>query len=157
MADIAARGGIAKATLYNSLRTKGDVLAELIRHDVASAIEDALTVRHDPAKALARLAWRVGTHPVMRGALTAEPQLAAVVVSSRREHPVWTDLHEQLTRMLTALGIDTDAAGRDVTMAWLLGIAVDPPHDPEGTVLIAQAQRLLGGLAAASPGLLSGE
>lgn len=146
MADIAARGGIAKATLYNSLRTKDDVLAELIRHDAAAAIDDALSVRHDPTKALARLAWRVGTHPVIRGALAAEPELAAAVVSPRGDHAIWTDLRAQLTGMLTALGIPVDDAARDVTLTWLLGIAVNPPHDPEGTVLIAQAQRVLGGL-----------
>lgn len=148
MADIAARGGIAKATLYNSLRTKEDVLAELVRHDVAAAIEDALSVRHDPAKSLARLAWRVAAHPVLRGALAAEPTLAADLMRPCPGHPVWDDLHNQLTVMLQQIGVDADDAAVAVALSWLLATAVQPPQDADGTVLLAQAQRVLGGLTA---------
>jgi len=57
MGDVAVRGGLAKATLYNHFRTKDDLVAGLIHDDVAELAADCRDLAaSDLAVALTRAA-----------------------------------------------------------------------------------------------------
>jgi AcrR family transcriptional regulator len=74
MGDIAVRGGLAKATLYNHFRTKDDVVAALVADDVVALADDCLDLaRDDLAVALTRAADAVAGHAVLAGLRDVEP------------------------------------------------------------------------------------
>lgn len=92
MVDIAATSGVAKATLYNHFRTKGEVLAALADSEVATALADTgeLVAGADLETALVRLLERAGEHPVVRRLAETEPAvLAAIVVPGPVAAPTW--------------------------------------------------------------------
>lgn len=92
MVDIAATSGVAKATLYNHFRTKGEVLAALADSEVAIALADTgeLVAGADLETALVRLLERAGEHPVVRRLAETEPAvLAAIVLPGPVAAPTW--------------------------------------------------------------------
>jgi len=92
MVDIAATSGVAKATLYNHFRTKGEVLAALADSEVATALADTgeLVAGADLETALVRLLERAGEHPVVRRLAETEPAvLAAIVLPGAVAAPTW--------------------------------------------------------------------
>lgn len=92
MVDIAATSGVAKATLYNHFRTKGEVLAALADSEVATALADTgeLVAGADLETALVRLLERAGEHPVVRRLAETEPAvLAAIVLPGPVAAPTW--------------------------------------------------------------------
>ena len=144
MVDIAVRSGMAKATLYNHFRTKEDVAHALVAQEVGLVLDDALTVKADPAKALARAAWRVSTHPALRGALSAEPALMGVITASLSTHPdVWDHIHQSVATLLEQTGLDHDEAATDLVLRWLCSCALLPLRDGQNPeVFLDQARRL---------------
>lgn len=144
MVDIAVRSGMAKATLYNHFRTKEEIVAALVLHDVNASIDDALTVKDDPAKALARAAWRASTHPALRGALKAEPALVGQILASHAtSHSVWEGITEAVHRLLEGAGLNTDAAHTDLVLRWLLSAALLPLREGDNPeVFLEQAKAL---------------
>ena len=142
MVDIAVRSGMAKATLYNHFRTKDEVVAALVLHDLNAAIDDALTVKEDPAKALARAAWRISSHPALRGALKAEPALVgAIVASHANQAPVWTGIHEAVHRLLHELTLATD--NTDLVVRWLFSAALLPLRQGDNPEVFLDQARVL--------------
>lgn len=82
MVDIAARSGVAKATLYNHFRTKSEVFAALVEHEIREAAAETaelVEVTGLPT-ALARLAERLGEHPVVRRLAATEPGVLSGVL-----------------------------------------------------------------------------
>ena len=61
MVDVAARSKVAKATLYNHFRTKDDVWAALIEHEIAALADECVVVARSEgvAAALERAADRL--------------------------------------------------------------------------------------------------
>ena len=77
MAQVAAAGGVAKATLYNHFRTRDAVLAALLVAEV-DAIVDAQAGKPIEA-ALADAAAAIADHPVRRGLARVEPAVLAAL------------------------------------------------------------------------------
>jgi AcrR family transcriptional regulator len=144
MVDISVRAGMAKATLYNHFRTKDDVVSALVLAECRDIVTDALTVRDDPAKALARAAWRCSTHPVLRGALTAEPSLAGTVLTHTSS---WDAMQDIVGELLAGVGLSATAAARDLVLRWLVTVALQGSQEAER--LLEQGQALAAGLAEA--------
>src|SRR4051794_11913933 len=71
MAQVAAAGGVAKATLYNHFRTRDAVLAALVIAQV-DALVDAQQGKPLDA-ALGDAAVAISAHPVRRGLARVEP------------------------------------------------------------------------------------
>jgi AcrR family transcriptional regulator len=132
MGDIAVRGGLAKATLYNHFRTKDDVWSALARRE-GNALAEALVAAAaaDLADALALTALAVGEHPG-RAAVTDPALLTG-----------WPVASDAVRRALVAAGRPDDPAGVDLVLRWLV-TQLSRPGD-ESTVR-AQAALLAAGL-----------
>lgn len=152
MVDIAVRSGMAKATLYNHFRTKDDIVAALVLHDVNATVQDALTVKDDPAKALARAAWRASTHPALRGALKAEPALVGHILATHATgHSVWEGITQAVQGLLEGCGLTPDRAQTDLVLRWLLSAALLPLREGDNPEVFLEQARALATSVCTSP------
>jgi AcrR family transcriptional regulator len=126
MSDIAAMGGIAKATLYNHFRTKDDVFVAVV-HDQVNRLgaECLLAAAEGLAPALALAAERIALHPAVRRVAAEEPAvLAALAVPG--EGGAWSAARSAVAATLAATGADSSAAATDVVLRWLASHLFDP-------------------------------
>ncbi len=146
MGDIAVRGGLAKATLYNHFRTKDEVVAALIADDLAELADDCRDLaRDDLAVALTRAADAVATHTVLAGLRTVEPSaLLAVVVPG--EGASWDAVRVRTAEVLDSSDRASGPEPVDLVLRWLAGHALQPGTQDSRA---AQAKALAAGLPTA--------
>jgi AcrR family transcriptional regulator len=152
MVDIAVRGGVAKATLYNHFRTKDEVISALVQAEADEIFKDALTVQDDAAKSLARAAWRLSTNTVLRGAVRAEPALTAAIIASYPTGTLWSHFDELVGQWLIAVGLRDEESGRDLLLRWLATTSLMPASTSQevgAQALFAQATLLVSCLKSA--------
>jgi AcrR family transcriptional regulator len=83
MSEVAALGGVAKATVYNHFRTKADVLAGLVESEVealgAECVQRAeqSAGRDGLADAVEHAAVRISEHRALRSVVSSEPEVLA--------------------------------------------------------------------------------
>ena len=126
MADVAVRGGLAKATLYNHFRTKSELVAGLVLDDVADLAQDCVDLaKDDAAVALTRAADAVATNPVVVGLRTVEPNalLAAATVSDGQ---VWTEIRRHVGRLLDTADVSSAPENVDLVCRWLVSFLTAP-------------------------------
>lgn len=143
MGDIAVRGGLAKATLYNHFRTKDEVIAALVADDLAELADDCRDLaRDDLAVALTRAADAVAGHAVLTALRTVEPTalLATVVPGSA---PSWDAVRERTAEVLDTSGRASGPEQVDLVLRWLAGHTLEPGSQ---TSRAAQARVLAAGL-----------
>ena len=97
MSQVAATGGVAKATLYNHFRTKDDVLAALVEARVAAAVEQCQG--RAPADALELAAAALRNDPALRRVAQEEPALLVPLAVPGDGRP-WAQLRAGLTQVL---------------------------------------------------------
>jgi AcrR family transcriptional regulator len=117
MQSIAAAAGVAKATLYNHFRTKGEVAAALLAVELDRLSALAATLPRD--QALAALSDEVGAHPVLRRLAATEPETLTALLAVSAEQ--WAEL---TARLGAALEVDDD--GAELAARWLLGVVLQP-------------------------------
>ena len=126
MGDIAVRGGLAKATLYNHFRTKDEVVAALVAEPVVQPVETALPElerRRDDA---------VATPVLGAGDLVVvAPALDLLVDPGVERGPVGH--HLALRRRPRAL-LAAARAGGEVGVGLGRGHPLDPALDPDLTL-----------------------
>lgn len=148
MGDVATVAGVAKATVYNHFRTRGELLLALADHDVASLLADLAdrTEQVGLAPALAAAARTLGEHPVIRRLAEDEPGLLAAVALPRgAAHQVWATARQALmAQIATITGPATVAEGSEVVLRWLAAHLLWPGSPPETE---AGARILVAGLA----------
>ena len=146
MGDIAVRGGLAKATLYNHFRTKDEVIAALLADDLAELADDCRDLaRDDLAVALTRAADAVAGHQVLTALRTVEPTaLLAVVVPGGG--PSWDAVRVRTAEVLDTADRASGPEHVDLVLRWLAGHAVAPGTQSSRA---AQAKALAAGLPAA--------
>lgn len=146
MGDIAGRGGMAKATLYNHFRTKDEVVAALVADDVAELADDCLDLaRDDLAVALTRAADAVAGHPVIIGLRSVEPTALLGAVAPG-EGAGWDLVRARTAAVLDAAERSSTPEQVDLVVRWLAGHVVAPGTQ---TGRAAQARVLAAGLPAA--------
>lgn len=133
MAEAADRGGLARATLYNHVRDKGELLALLLEHE-SQAVADAFVAAPDLETALTAAAELVAEHPALIGLREHEPA-ALVRLAVPETGAVRTLAGESLQRR----GCSATEANVDLLLRWL-GSFVASPSDPG--VRAAQATAL---------------
>jgi AcrR family transcriptional regulator len=146
MGDIAVRGGLAKATLYNHFRTKDEVIAALVADDLAELADDCRDLaRDDLAVALTRAADAVAGHTVLSALRTVEPTaLLAVVVPG--DGPSWDAVRTRTSEVLDTAGRASGAEQVDLVLRWLASHALAPGSQASRS---SQARTLASGLPAA--------
>jgi AcrR family transcriptional regulator len=140
MADIAASGGIAKATLYNHFRRKADVYVALVEAEVRRiAAEAADLAPSDLATALTHAAEQVGCHPAVRRLAVDEPEVLAVMLAlTGAEQPSLP--RSSVAAVLAAAGYEARPDRVDLVLRWVAGhLAVPgtPASRAAGGVLLA--------------------
>lgn len=146
MGDVAVRGGLAKATLYNHFRTKTDLVAGLVADDVAELGADCRDLAaSDLVVALTRAADGVAAHPVLVGLRAVEPGalLGAAVPGAGAG---WDVVRAQVALVLDAADRSQSAEHVDLVCRWLASHVLAP-----GTrdARAAQARALASALPAA--------
>ncbi len=146
MGDVAVRGGLAKATLYNHFRTKDELVAGLIADDVAEVAADCRDLAgSDLAVALTRAADAIAAHPVLVGVRTVEP-MALIPACAPGEGASWDLVRTEVAAMLDAAERSDEAATVDLVCRWLASHVLAPGTRDMRSV---QAARLAGALAPA--------
>jgi AcrR family transcriptional regulator len=126
MSDVAVRGGLAKATLYNHFRTKSELIAGLIADDVVQLADDCVDLAHsDLAVALTRAADAICAHPVIAGLRRVEPT-ALLAATAPGTGPVWDGIRTQVARTLDAADASTSAESVDLVCRWLASHVIAP-------------------------------
>jgi AcrR family transcriptional regulator len=137
MAQVAAAGGVAKATLYNHFRTRDAVLAALVVAQV-----DALVEAHagKPLEAaLTDAATDICDHPVRRGLARVEPATLAALGRIDASAEGWAHARAGVADVLAQSG----RSGADTVLRWLASFLVSPSGR---TAIAADVAVLVAGL-----------
>ena len=141
MSDIAATGGVAKATLYNHFRTKDDVLAALVDAQVSALAEACAAVAAEKglAAALGLAAAEIGASPPLRRVATTEPALLAPLAVPGDARG-WQAVHDAVAAVLAAAGVPAGPGQVELVLRWLLSQLLWPVDVASlGADLLAQA------------------
>jgi AcrR family transcriptional regulator len=137
MAQVAAAGGVAKATLYNHFRTREAVLAALVVDQV-----DAIVGRHAErplAEALIGAATDLAHNPVLRALATLEPGVLAALGRIDLASTGWQHARAAVSELLAREG----RGGERLVLRWLASFVVTPAEPPE---IAADVDLLIGAL-----------
>jgi AcrR family transcriptional regulator len=120
MAQVAAAGGVAKATLYNHFRTREAVLAALLEHEVETLATE-LAGRPLP-DALAAAANALSGHSALRTLAEREPgtlaRLGAIDATARGWQLARAGVEAALAR--------ASRGGTDLVLRWLASFVLSP-------------------------------
>ena len=146
MGDVAVRGGLAKATLYNHFRTKDDLVAGLVADDVAELGADCIDLAADDlAVALTRAADGVATHVVLVAMRTVEPT-ALLPALAPGTGAGWDVVRAQVALVLNAAERSSATEHVDLVCRWLGSYVLEPGTRDSRA---AQARALASSLPAA--------
>ena len=140
MAEVATAAGVAKATLYNHLRTREEVLQAVLANEVVRVCAQTrdLTV----AEALTAAGAAISAHPIRHGLARSEPDVLARMARIDLQLDGWRLAEAEVTRRLKAVG----RAGTE-TVLRLLSSYLTTPADPAN--IRADVDALLNGLPSA--------
>lgn len=146
MSAVADRGGVAKATVYNHFRSRGELVTALAVDTVAEllAVGEAAS---DAAGALAKVGTAAAALPEVRGAVRHDPTVAGVLTQPG-EGAAWDAARAAAAALLDAHGLTSDEAGTAVLLRWVAAVAVAGPPEAQ---IAAEAQRVVAGLAGPMP------
>jgi len=135
MADIAARAGVAKATLYNHFRTREEVLAALLLAEIDTLIAAVSHLRL--ADALTTAALAVSDHPLLEALGEQDGTALAVLARVDVRSAGWARVAEATDRLLASNG----RRGTATVLRWLSSFVIGPaePDDIAGDVAILVA------------------
>lgn len=136
MADVCKSAGIAKATLYNHVRTKPDLFKLMATHDINDALKRAAE-ETTQARGLALIAQTIAEHPlIVRARLDDPGALNAMLNSTGPGQEQWEHFRTGVQSMLTG----QPPSVQDAAVRWLVGHALWPTQSSP----LAAAERLLG-------------
>jgi AcrR family transcriptional regulator len=125
MAQIAASGGVAKATLYNHFRTREAVLTGLVMDEldaVVTALQD-----EELADALSSAANGLAQHPLLRTLADREPATLATLSRIDMSNAGWQRAHDAVETILSRSG----RAGAELVLRWLASFILSPATSVE--------------------------
>jgi AcrR family transcriptional regulator len=126
MGDVAVRGGLAKATLYNHFRTKDDLIAGLVHDEVTELAADCVDLAAgDLAVALTRAADGVAAHPVLVGLRSVEPG-ALLALAAPNDAAGWDLVRAQVALLLDAADRSSHPEHVDYVCRWLASHVIEP-------------------------------
>jgi AcrR family transcriptional regulator len=121
MSDVASKGGVAKATLYNHFRTKDDLLRALVLSRVealASECSELAAAGLGPALEHAG-GWLDAYRPLRRVAADDPGLLAALGTPGGGR--LWDAARAAVETVLRESGAPSDAVAVDLVLRWLCG------------------------------------
>jgi AcrR family transcriptional regulator len=156
MATVADLGGIAKATVYNHVRSKPELLA-LVARDLLQRVDAVAAAEPTAELALAAAADAAAHDEVVRAVADHEPAVVGRLLRVQSD-PVFDEARFRLAALLERHGVDlagpaqpvddaaVDAAAVDVVLRWLLSVAAAPAdaslHRAEAALLARALPRV---------------
>lgn len=137
MAQIAARAGVAKATLYSHFRDRENVLGELLLAEIDELIASVSHLRL--ADALAQAALAVSEHPLLEALGTHDSPALAVLARVDVRSAGWARVAQATDRLLSANG----RRGTPTVLRWLSSFIIAPADDRD---IVADVAVLVAGL-----------
>lgn len=127
MAEVAVRGGLAKATLYNHVRTKEELLLLVVGDGVGRVMGAAAPAlqRGDLAAALAAAAAALADDEVLVGLRRVEPG-ALVALLCLDDGPGWSPAREAVAAALDRADRASGPAAVDLVLRWLVSYLLAP-------------------------------
>jgi AcrR family transcriptional regulator len=128
MSEVAERGGVAKATVYNHFRSRGELLDGLLADELAQLLETADRAGTGTAAQLAALAQSISHNPLLDAIRQSEPEVLAGLTAISNEDTLdrWTAVVDTVRGRLERQGARTDDASVDLVLRWLLSVVLAP-------------------------------
>ena len=145
MVDVASKSRVAKATLYNHFRTKDDVLAAVVEHQVATLAGSCVNTAGSEgleAALVEAAAFVAGSAPLRKAAESEQGLLAPLLTPG--EARGWAQARDGVAAVLSAGRAAHGPAEVEMVLRWVLS-QVLWPLTPEQAA--AQASALVAGLA----------
>ena len=125
MLAVARQAGVSKATLYNHVRDKDELLLLLIADGCQRAAAAAAAAGSVASERLAAAAAVVADDEVLVALRGREPA-ALVPMLAIGAGPAWKSVREHTREMLTSAGLDDDHDNVDLTLRWLMSYVLTP-------------------------------
>jgi len=142
MAQVAARGGVAKATLYNHFRAREDVLAALLLDEIDGLVAAVWPL--ELPRALTAAAVAVSEHPLLEALGGQDITTLAVLARVDVRTPGWARVAAAVEQMLRRAG----RAGTPTVLRWLSSYLIAPADEAD---IAADVAVLVAGLPPARP------
>ena len=119
MVDVASKSGVAKATLYNHFRTKGDVLAGLVEQQVADLVAacTAVAASDGLVAALTLVGESLAGSAPLRKAAQGEQALVAPLTTPGQARG-WQVARDGVTAILEAARVPHGPAEVELLLRW---------------------------------------
>ncbi|MEO7261142.1 MAG: TetR/AcrR family transcriptional regulator [Jatrophihabitantaceae bacterium] len=137
MAQVAARGGVAKATLYNHFRAREDVLAALLLDEIDRLV--AAVAHLELSQALTTAAVQVSEHPLLEALGGQDTTTLAVLARVDVRTPGWARVAQAVEQLLRRSGL----TGTPTVLRWLSSFIIAPAEEID---IAADVAVLLSGL-----------
>jgi AcrR family transcriptional regulator len=137
MAEVAARGGVAKATLYNHFRAREEVLAALLLAEIDRLV--AAVAHLELSQALTSAAVAVSEHPLLEALGGQDITTLAVLASVDVRAPGWGRVAHAVEQLLRRAG----RGGTPTVLRWLSSFIIAPADESD---IAADVAVLLSGL-----------
>jgi AcrR family transcriptional regulator len=140
MAQVAARAGVAKATLYNHFRAREDVLAALLLDEIERLVSAVSQL--ELSQALTAAAVAVSEHPLLEALGGQDTTTLAVLARIDIRAPGWARVAQAVEQLLHRSG----RAGTPSVLRWLSSFIIAPADEID---IAADVAVLMAGLPAA--------
>jgi AcrR family transcriptional regulator len=133
MSGVAEHGGVAKATVYNHFRSRGELLDALLADELRLLNAAADEAGDDVSAQLAAAATRISTNPLLAAMRQHEPELLATLAgfTAGELDGRWLDVVDSVRERLSRCGCRDDNPVVNVVLRWLVSVAVAPTADLE--------------------------
>lgn len=150
MSRLALEGGVAKATLYNHFRTKGDVLAALVDSRVVALGQACAEMAGQDglAAALEHAAAAVAQDEPLRAVRTGEPGVLLPLLAPGPGRG-WDHARAAVQQVLSTAGVPAGPQAVEAVLRWLVGQVLRPAPSAQARF---EAGVLASGLAAVADG-----
>lgn len=128
MSDVAERGGVAKATVYNHFRSRTELLDGLLADELTRLGEVADATGPGIAEQLAALAQSIAGNPLLATIRQSEPDVLAdlTAIPNEAARDRWTNNVSSIRTRLTDQAARSDDAAVDLVLRWLVSVVLAP-------------------------------
>lgn len=146
MSGIADRSGVAKATIYNHFRSRGDLLDQLLAAEITKVEEVADRAGSSIGTQLGAVALIIAAHPSLAAIRRNEPAVLAGMAGLTAEEPTgrWKAVVAAIHQRLLRAGARSDEIAVELVLRWLLSVVVAPGNPKR---LNAEAELLAAAVA----------
>ena len=133
MSGVAEHGGVAKATVYNHFRSRGELLDGLLADELRLLNLAADQAGDDVGAQLAAAATLISTNPLLAAMRHHEPEMLASLAgfTGGELDGRWLVVVDSVRERLTRSGCRDDNPAVNVVLRWLISVAVAPTGDLE--------------------------